>query len=39
MTRGVTNSVEMPILDEEELSDRLLCQKWNDKNGFYPHSY
>lgn len=39
MTRGVATSIEMPILDEQELNDRELCQQWQDQHGFYPHAF
>ena len=34
ITRGLMASVEMPILDEQELLDRETCQAWEDKHGF-----
>lgn len=36
MFRGVTTSVEIPILDEQELRDQQICQVWNESNGFCP---
>jgi len=39
MTRGVSQSVEMPMLDEEEARDRMVCQQWQQKNGFYPSGF
>ena len=39
MTRGVTNSIEMPILDEQEMADRELCDIWNERHGFFQDSY
>jgi hypothetical protein len=34
MTRGLATSVEMPILDEQEMRDRDLCQQWQLHHGF-----
>lgn len=34
MTRGIATSVEMPILDDQEMRDRELCQRWQEEYGF-----
>lgn len=34
MTRGLTTSIEMPVLDEQELHDRDLCERWQERHGF-----
>jgi hypothetical protein len=39
MTRGLSQSVEMPILDQEEIQDRELCEMWQQENGFCPHGF
>ena len=31
MFRGLNTSMEMPLLDEQELRDRELCQRWQDQ--------
>ena len=39
MTSGVNTSFEMPILDEQEIQDRELCQRWQDLHGFFPEAF
>lgn len=39
MFRGLATSFEMPALDEEEVADRNLCQRWTERHGFYTESY
>lgn len=39
MTRGMNTSIEMPMLDEEEIRDRHLCQLWQEQHGFASHSF
>lgn len=39
MTRGLSTSLEMPCLDDDEIRDRQLCQCWQDENGYYPSGY
>lgn len=34
MIRGVTASMEMPALDEEEMHDHQVCSEWQNRHGF-----
>ena len=39
MFRGLNTSMEMPLLDEQEMRDRELCQRWQDQYGFSSDGY
>ena len=39
ITRGLNASIEMPVLDEQELWDQYLCEKWQEINGFQANHY
>jgi len=34
MTRGFNISVELPALDEEEIRDKQICQRFQETSGF-----
>ena len=39
ITRGVNTSVEMPVLDDQEIWDQNLCEKWQERYGFQANHY